>query len=81
MLRAIYSKGSLFSLNLKNRCTRSRILTYVRVYVLPVMNIVLLGHGPSRLLDGTDGRGWGVGGLGDGLPMVSRVSLWGLFLK
>ena len=57
---AANNKG-LNSLNPKNGSTRSRILTYVRVYV----------H-RDRWTVGTDGRGWGLG-----LPMINRVSLWG----
>ena len=40
--------------------------------------IVLLGRGPSQLLESTDGRGWGVGGW---VAKVSRVNLGGVVFK
>ena len=49
---------------------------YTCMHIILMNNIiVLLGRGPLR---STDGRGWG---LGDGLPMVSRVSLHGFSMK
>ena len=63
--------GSLFSLDPKNGSTRTRLLTYVRVYVL-MNNIILLCYWGVAHRDRWTVRMGGAGGLGDGLPMVSR---------